>query len=275
VAVFGTNWRQGTFQMNAADAWGAPSVSQALTTVISTGTVGAGNRGPGYVGPATSPNWIPGQFKSDGDAHRFFLEIGTDPVRVYEITDNDADRIYVEDINFSADVGTFYVFGDRAGWAFAAPTVHRYRYARLSLPSQPTADDDYRIGVPILDLKWTPTQAYSWNMADEVAPTVRLVESEGGYRAASRVGPRREKLLVQWDPISRLNTTSGDTELRARAFYKAVEGSRQPLVLWQDDADIKSLRLVRILNSYSAPNRVGELADAQAAIDVLELQEEW
>ncbi|MEG7603141.1 hypothetical protein, partial [Listeria monocytogenes] len=79
---------------------------------------------------------------------RWFVQVGTD---VYEITDNDESRIYVEGVNFSAVAGgtALYVFADRM--AARIPSLAHYRYARISLSSQDTADGEYRIGTPIFD----------------------------------------------------------------------------------------------------------------------------
>jgi len=191
VAMFGTNARTITFEMNATDSWGAPSVSQAMTTNIATGTTSTSNRGPGYIGPA-SGTWIPGQFRSDGDAHRYFLTIADD---TYEITDNDQNTLYVENVDFSAvGASTFYIFSDRAGVVLGL--AQRHRFARVSIPAQDTADEDLRLGTLIMGDGFEPAINYSQNFTDRTEPNITIEESTAGYRSSARVGPRRYQLSI-------------------------------------------------------------------------------
>ncbi len=264
VCLFGTNFRTATFQMNSADVWVGPPVSEALDATVATGTVGAGNRGPGYFGPAASPSWRPHQYRSDGDAHRWFVEVNGVS---YEITDNSEDRIYVEGTDFSAASGTFYVYGDRMGKTFTAAD---YRYVRILVGAQQTADDDYRIGTPIFARRFTPSRVYDWNFVDRIEPTVTVHETDAGYRSASRKGPRTWSLSIQWAPIDAIGS---DLERRIRDFYAALEGSLHPIAFWRDSTDQETLHLVTFEGAYSASNEVGELDDALARIDQLQLRE--
>jgi hypothetical protein len=270
VALFGTNFRTATFQMNAANSWGAPSVSVSLDATVESFTVGAGVRGLGYVGPTVSPNWRPGQYRSDGDAHRWFLDIGGD---VYEITDNDASRIFVADVDFSASSGTARIFGDRMA---STLTFAQYRYMRILVGAQNTADDEYRLGTPILDSSFTPAQLYDHGFIDRVEPRVDLVEADAGYRASARRGPRRASLAIQWPPLDAAGTAS-DLDLRLRDLYAALEGSHRPVVVWRDSTDQRTLGLYRVREVFSASNVWGERGTSVSAvtrIDQLVLEEE-
>ena len=267
--IFGTNARSIDFEMNASDSWGAPAVSQTMTTTIATGTTSTVNRGPGYIGPTTG-GWKPGQFRSDGDAHRYFLAIGPD---TYEITDNDADRLYVSGVDFSATPGsTFYVFSDRAGVDLGQ--TERYRYASILISAQDTADDDLRAGTPILALEWSPDLDYSHNHTDRVTPSITVEESAAGYRSSARTGPRRYALSIQWDPINRMHADYGKTGEEFEAFFAAVEGAHTPFAFWRDTTDIDTLRLVRLEGTLSRPNQRGELSTGLARIDQVLLSEE-
>jgi hypothetical protein len=268
IAIFGTNYRTATLQLNTADSWGAPAVSLALDATVTSFTIGAGVRGPGFVGPAATANWRPGRFRSDGDAHRWFLAVGQD---VYEITDNDEDRIYVGGVNFSAASGTAYIFGDRMGTTGA--TFYQYRYARLLIGSQDTADGHYRTGTLIFDKKFEPAQTYDHGFVDRIEPMVQIAESDTGYRSGTRLGPRRETLAIQWPGLDRLGPRS-DVERRIADFYRAIEGSNRPIVAWRDTADQSTLGLYRVAGVYSATNLWGEGATAVTRIDQLVLEEE-
>ena len=269
VAMFGTNARTITFEMNATDSWGAPSVSQAMTTQIATGTTSTGNRGPGFIGPS-SGTWIPGQFRSDGDAHRYFITVADD---TYEITDNDQQTIYVEGVDFSAQgAATFYIFSDRAGAVMGS--TERYRFMRVSIAAQDTSDEYLKLSTLIVGEGFTPDIDYSHNFTDRVAPNVTVQETEAGYKSSARVGPRKYNVSIQWDPINRMHADYGTTGEQIEAFYAAIEGENKPIAFWRDTDDIDTLRLVRVEGTLSRPNQRGELATGLARVDTLILSEE-
>jgi hypothetical protein len=268
VALFGCNFNTCKFQMNATNSWGAPSVEVSLSAQLKTGTVGAGVRGPGYFGPTTSPNWVPHAYRSDGDGHRYFVDVGS---ATYEITDNDESRIYVADVDFSAVAGTFNIFGDKTASTF---TFGQYRYARLLVGAQQTSDNVYHLGTIVIGKRYTPIQTYDNGFVDRVAPNVEVFESDAGYRASARKGPRRSTLSIQWPPLNVLNTTKpGDQEDRIRALYSAIEGPDTPIVFWRDTSDIATVMLVRVVGTYQASNLRGELTTALTRIDQLVLEE--
>lgn len=271
VALFGTNWRTGTFAMNATDAWGAPSVSVTLNATIYSGTVGTGMRGPGYFGPAASPQWRPHQWRSDLDAHRWFVRVGES---VYEIVDNDEDVLFIADTDFSAAAGAFHIFGNRMG---ATLTIARYRFARISIDAQDTADGHYRVGTPIIGRAFAPRQSYGHGFVDGIEPNVAIFEADSGYRASARLGPRRHTLQVAWPNIDRAGVAS-DTEDRLRDWFAALEGSMRPVVAWRTRSDQTTLRLYRVEGRFVATNVWGEAGtpvQSVTRVETLTLVEEW
>ncbi len=268
IALFGTNFRSATWQMNATNSWGAPSVSVSLDATVSTFSATAGVRGMGYVGPLSSADWRPGQWKSDGDGHRWFVEVGG---IVYEIDDNDNDRLYVEGIDFSAASGTCYIFGDRMAAAFS---FAQHRFARVLVGSQDTADGHYRVGTVICDRAWTPAQLYDYGYVERVEPRVVIDEGESGYRSSARLGPRRYSMAIQWPPIDRMRSATDDLEQRLRDLYAAADGGHRPIVYWRDSADQSTLYLVRVLETYTASNVWGEGTNEVTRVDQLVLSEE-
>jgi hypothetical protein len=265
-ALFGTNFRTATLQFNTTDSWGAPAASVSLDATVVTSTVGALNRGPGYFGPAVSLDWRPGQFKSDGDAHRYFVDVGG---TVYEITDNDEERLFVEGTDFSAAAGTFYIFGDKMA---ATTTFKQYRFMRLLVGAQqtPAADDCYHVGTLIFDKSFTPAQLYDHGFVDRVEPRVELFEADTGYRSHARIGPRRHTLAIQWPPIAYQGPAS-DLEHRLRDFYAALEG--RPFVFWRDTSLVATVGLYTFNGIYQATNVWGELSTALTRVDQLVLEE--
>lgn len=270
VALFGTNFRSATFQMNALDSWGAPSVTQALDATVESFTVGAGVRGAGYVGPTATPSWRIGQYRSDEDGHRWFVEINS---VVYEIADNDASRLYIEGVDLSAASGTAYIFGDRMA---TTVTFAQYRFMRVSVASQDTADGHFRLGTLIFDQSFTPAQLYDYGFVDRVEPNVEVIEADNGSRSSSRRGPRRRTLAIQWPPLDSLGPAA-DLELKLRDLYSSLEGAHRPFVFWRDSADQRSLLLCRLLETYSGSNVWGEDGTSKAEVtrvDQLVISEE-
>ena len=266
VAVFGTNFRTATLQFSATDVWAAPTQEVALDATVATFTVGAGMRGPGYVGPTASANWRPGQYRSDGDSHRWFVEIAS---TVYEVTDNDEDRLYLDGVDLSAASGTARLFGDRMG---AVVSFTQAQFMRLLIGgTQDTADGHFRVGTVIVDKRWSPAQLYDHGFVDRIAPTVEVLETDNGSRSSVRRGPRRETLAIQWPPLNRM---ARDVEARLRDWYRSIEGSHRPVVCWRDSMDQRTLQLVRVLGVYQGSNVWGEGATAVTRVDQLVLEEE-
>lgn len=268
VAVFGTNNRQITFQMHTADSWASPSISQALTTVVSTGTVGSSNRGPGYFGPTVSPNWIRSQYKSDGLAHRWFVSVNS---QTYEIQDNDASALYVPDVDFSGVTGTYYIFADRGATDLGA--IRRYRYMRLVYTAEQTADDYYRLGTMIAAVGYTPTIEYAHNFVDVVETNLETVESIAGIEGTSVLGADRRSLQIQWEPINRMHPVYGRVGEEMEAFFRTLRGAKVPVVLWRDNSDVSTLGLYTVSPTFARPNLRGEGASGLARVDVITLRE--
>ena len=268
VALFGTNFRTASLQLNSLDSWGAPAITIALDATLDTRTIGAGNRGPGYVGPTSSPSWRPGQFKSDGDAHRYFLEVSGS---VYEIADNDEDRIYVVGQDFSAAAGTMYIFGDKMA---TKASFMLYRFMRLLVGAQqtPLGDDCYHVGTMVFDRSFTPAQSYDHGFVDRIEPRVEMMETDAGYRSTARLGPRRHTLAIQWPPIA-YGGPAFDLERRLASFYAALEGSHTPFVFWRDTNDPSTVGLYRLVGMYQGTNVWGEGTTATTRVDQLILEE--
>lgn len=266
VALFGTNFRTATFQMNTADSWASPAVSIALDATAWSGT--RSTSGPGFVLVTGTPNWRQGQWRSDGDAHRWFVEVdlgGTSTV--YEVTDNDESRIFVDGVDLSSVTGAVYIFGDR----MATPIPwSQYRFARVLVGSQDTADGYYFLGTPVIATAFQPARSYDENYTDRVEPSVVSFDADGGQSVRARLGPRRYSVSVQW-PL--LNAIRHDVERRLRDFYAAVEGNLRPVVFWRDPRDVTTLMLVYVEGVYAAPNARGEGPDALARVDELALVE--
>ena len=269
IAVFGTNMRTASWQLNATDSWGAPAVSVTLDATLTTFAVTTAGRG--YITGPPGANWRSGQFRSNGDSRRFFLSVTVGTSQTYEITDNDEARLYIAGVDLSTATGTAHVFGDRMGARLAQ--FSQYRFARFYVASaSPTADNVYRVGTPIFDKAWTPEQLYDFGFVERIEPNVVTTDSDSGTSLTYRRGPALDVLSIQWPPIDRLRV---DVEERLRDLYRSIDGTLTPIVVWRDTGDIQTLMLVQVREVYQATNVRGELDTALTRIDQLVLREVW
>lgn len=271
IALFGTNVRQLTVEMNASDSWGGPSFSADLDATVWSG---AGlDSGNGYV-RVTGGNFVPHEFRSDGDGHRWFcqLDISLGAGSVYEISDNDKDTIYIDGIDLAGISGTVYIFGDRMGRVIDAGALPpRYRFARISIGSKETADNDYRVGTLVMAPVNEVDRSYDLGYVDRVTPAVEVTELDSGYRTSSRTGPRRWEIGLQWAPVNGMQFTAARA---IQAIYEACDGSHRPMVFWRDPSDLRTLHLVRIQETFTSQGLRGEGSTAVRMVNQLVLSEE-
>lgn len=265
IAVFGTNFRAASFQMDTASTFASLPVNVPMSADLTAFTISSG--GKGYLLASAAVNWRQGQFKSNGDSRRFFVDIGS---AVYEIEDNDERRLYVSNVDLSAASGTATIFGDRM--AAILPQFVQYRYQRVYVGSQYTADGKYHLGTPVFDRYFAPEQLYDFGFVDRSEPNVTTTDADNGASLSYRRRPLLDTLSIQWPPLNRLAT---DVELRIADMYRALEGSLRPVVLWRDTGDITTLSLVQVREVLTRTNVRGEGADALTRIDQLLLREVW
>lgn len=268
VGLFGTNVRQAAFELHSSDAWGAPAVSVTLDATVYSGT--RLDSGPGWLAVAGTPRWRHGQWASDGDAHRWFVEVTVAGVTtVHELADNDESRVYVDGIDLGGVTGVVYVFGDRMG---AVVGFCKYRFMRVAVSVRDTADGHYRLGTVIFDEAFRPEKRYDETYTDRVEPNVVSFAADSGSVARARLGPRRYSVGISWGPLNS-GGPFGDVERRIRDFYSSIEGNLKPIVFWRDPADVATLQLVYVEGAYAAPNVRREGDDAIARVDELQLVE--
>lgn len=270
VALLGTNFRTARFEMNTTDSWATPALSVNLNATEQTFATFTGTTGS--IAPSPAPSLRPSQFRSDGDAHRWFLEvtIGAN-TRVYEITDNDASRIFCEGVDFTTATGPARVFRDRMGAAFTSST---YRFASVVIDSQDTSDGAYRLGTPVFGQGYQLPQSYDYGFVDRTEANVSLTTTPAGYRAAARIGPRRHALSVQWSPVNRRDPVRGETDRALADIFAALEGSRVPFVFVRDGDQPNDCSMVRVTGTLSRTNVWGEASTALTRVDQVTLEEE-
>jgi len=252
-ALVGTNFRTATIQMNATDSWGSPSVSVGLDATAWSGAISTAKRGVGYVGTDGNP-WLHHQWRPQ-DGRRYYLLVGS---TVYGIDDNDTDAIYSQGTDFSALSGTMYVYGDRMG-AVLAPTVQRYRFARVSIGAQQTSEDYYQIGTLVIGRIVAPRDAYANGFAWTILDPAAVSASEAGYETSRVLGAQRRQIRIAWDPVDRPTST---TAAQMAELWRALRGRHEPVLFLPDIGRPNDFGLYRVAGPFVRENVYGEGHDA-------------
>lgn len=262
VGLIGTNVRTATIDLHTANTWATPSVSVNLDATLYAGKVVVIKSGLGYVGVDGRP-WAAHQWRSSPGA-RVYVEVGG---VMYEVGDNDEDRLYVDGVDFGAASGTLYVYGDRMGARL--PAVARYRYARALIGSQDTSDGHYKIGTLWAGIAEELTIPYAngfvWSDVDNTEEQV----GTAGYGVRFVAGPMRKELRIAWDPIDRL--TSAQVAW-LRGLWRALRGRYEPVALVDLDKP-NAWGLYTLSGPLAVENVYGEERDALERVSQIVLRQ--
>lgn len=252
VAVFGTNMRTLTWQANATDSWGSPSVAYTLDATLYSTTVSASAAGSLTLSGA---RMRPGQYKSR-EGRRYYVQVkATNPV-FYEIADNDETSIFVIGLSSGYSGEMVYIYGDRMIARF--PMSARL-YWRLVTGTETTPQGKRRVGTVVLGVRQELVIPYDNGFVDTWEQVDEMVETRRGYREAYAVGPERHVLRIAWGLVDRLST---DALWRVVDTFRALRGRSEPVVLQRDPADLESLGFYMLEGPVSTENAYGERADA-------------
>lgn len=260
VGLVGTNFRTASISLNSADSWGSPPVTASLDATVWQGTVSTA--GLGYVTVDGAP-FTPRQWQSE-PLRRFFLETSS---AVYEISGNTANGIEVTDVDLSAVTGTIRVFGDRMG-AFVPES--RYRYSRIRVTAQQTADDAYRVASYLMGNKFDLTQPIANGYVDELDPLVDTVQSETGQRFSSVRGTTPRALRIAFDPI---DGVSSGLLRELRAMYRATRGEHEVVGFLRDVNRPNEILLCNVFGPLAVENVYGNAQDELGRVAQLILRE--
>lgn len=247
VAIFGTNFRTATLQAHSSDSWGSPSVSISLDATIKTiSGISAGMRGRIRL---NASELTPHQYRST-EGNRWYLEVAGTSTTVYEITDNDADTILVEGIDFTTLVGTetLRIFTDRMSAQFGR---FGYRYMRLLVSSQDTSDGYYRAGTLVIGKRVEISTPYAQGFRERTDYRIQVTEGVAGQRWMSKRGPQRRTLEIAWDPLYR---PLQPWTQALQAIHDASEGALRGVVHWRDLAKANDVRLYTIKTPFVLEN---------------------
>jgi hypothetical protein len=226
--LLGTNMVSAKLELNSTNSWGSPAVTLAMSAIVWEGAVSAS-----FVGGirVDGTPFRPHRFRSR-PGQRWFLLVNS---TTYEIDDNERDEIHVRDLP-SGLSGTAKIFGDRMGGVLPSPVS--YAYARIVVPSSPTADGKYRIGTPFLGVRHEPEIPWEHGFVESWLPNVRSYTTVAGHSTRAVLGAQRHQIRLAWPLIDRIST---DYLRRLVDFLRSIDGA--PVVVWRNTADVSALGL--------------------------------
>jgi len=196
VAFFGCNVRTLSFQMNAADAWGGPSVDESVSFDLTTGTVDA------VAGRNIQDTSLLANYK-DHALKGYYLRAtsGTDSGLTWKILDNVGTWIVLDtesshNVAAGSPADTFVIFQPWIAYTFTNTTP--YRYIRISIGAQHTAEDYYQIGMAVMGKAITLSRAYHINFRKSNVYDVKMLRTISGGLNVIKNADRKRKFELEW-----------------------------------------------------------------------------
>ncbi len=199
VQLFGTNFKDALVQFNAADSWGSPTYSTAVSATIRTASIDSAELGGVALDILPEVEMTPHEFASK-PGRRYFLHFSGSGT-VYEITDNSETFLFVEGANLSSEVGTVSIYADSM-WV-GLPNSSR-RYMAITVPVQDTADEHFSLGYVLPGAKVTMNAgdgsdaAWGWNRGTRIP--VKVEKAADGYSSPTLIGGPQKLLMLPMLP---------------------------------------------------------------------------
>ena len=232
IGLFGCNIRTCSFQMNAADSWGSPSVDESISFDLATGTVDDvdGN----YVQDTSLlANYKDHELKAAGLYFR--MTSGTDDTLTWLIKDNVGDYIVLDTTAATniAATDTFAIFQGNISDTF---TGGLYRYLRIAIAAQHTADDYYQIGSIVTGKTITLSKSFSIGYGKDHRYDIDMIRNPHGGMTPIKGADRKRVFNLNFPVVD-------DTKDEIAALLDYVEGKNITLI--PDHSDLKDCYLVK------------------------------
>jgi hypothetical protein len=227
VAFFGCNMSSLSFQMNSSNSWSSPSLDQTVTFTLSASIDIDGLNGNVVLSTGVAASL---DVKDHELAGKWFRATsGTDSGEKWKIKDNVGDYIYLDttlDHNLAVD-DTFAIDSDRA---FVSFTRQLYRFIRIAISAQSTAEGYYQIGQAIIGSSLN--LAKSWRVGykkKNISGVARIVTPLGGSFPVKKVDSRKE-FKLSW-------SASEDESSEIITLTNYIEGKNLALVMDSNEAN--------------------------------------
>lgn len=184
------NFEHAHIQSNATNSWGAPSVSEEISMIKTTLAVTSGYTLTGGRATVLAGNLVPHELAGE----RIKFAGGTATGAVYVVDDNEAGEIYVAGVDLAtAEAGatTLYILAKRR-WITRA--VSRYRYLRLLIELQESAEGYYE--VPALAIGVRKELPVAYKVRPSYAREVAISRTRAGALKRDVLGPERRTFVL-------------------------------------------------------------------------------
>ena len=251
--LIGINFRTGSFQMNASDSWGSPTVDQSFTVNSEvSGTV------TGITENTVTDSSLSMRINQLARPNRpMYLRFtsGTANGLTYKIESNDATKIKITTATMTTDGAassdTFVVFVDRIS---TQVTSASHRYVRLVIDAQQTADDFYKVGKFIFGLKLSMSKNFNSGFRFQIAPNINVNRSSrSGQRFTTKKGESRQSYRIEFTR----KTSAFMKEMEE--FMEAIDWSNNPFIFIPDSDNIQDFILGRLVNPYNKQNVITDI----------------
>ena len=240
VAFFGCNLRTLSFQMNASDSWGSPSVDESVSFDMATGIIDAVN------GNYIQDTSLLADYKDHELRGEYFRATsGTDSGKTWEILDNVEDYIILKTTaaHNMAATNTFAILQKHISKTF---TAGLYRYIRIHITAQETAEGYYQIGETIIGKATELSCGYETGFNLTRNQNISILTTPKGAVVAIPDGKAKNEFQFTW-------ATAEGTRLEILSFINYLRGKN--FVLIPDSADLKDCSLLKITGPVDQAHR--------------------
>lgn len=194
IAFFGCNVRTLSFQMNATDVWGGPSIDESVSFDLVTGIVDS------VAGRNIQDTSLLANYKDHAlKGYYFRATSGTDDGVTWKILDNVGSWIVLdtESSHNIAATDTFAIFQPWIAYTFTNTTP--YRYIRISIDAQHTAEDYYQIGMAVMGKAVTLSKSWGINYKKSHVYNLKALPTPAGSLNVIKGADRKRKLQLSWN----------------------------------------------------------------------------
>lgn len=237
------NFEHAHLQANATNVWTSPSVSEEISMIKTTLAVTSGYTLTGGRATVLAGNLVP----HDLVGERIKFAGGTATGAVYTVDDNEAGEIYVAGVDLAtveAGATTLYVLAKRR-WITRA--VARYRYLRLLIESQQTAENYYEVPALVIGIRKELERKYRFLPTGYVGH-MAIGRTAGGRMTREKLGEERRLFLAS--PAF----MSAAVNRHFLAGIRRSEFGRDPFVIIPDLTDSFDFAVVALPDGAYTPN---------------------